>query len=140
MCIQDYLNIWRLMWFGFWTTVAISNGMSYVIVRANVLFNLISRKQSISLIFPEALINLFCVKWNWTRFTLSIVFFLSTACFLCFDGIVSFVVTFLFRFGAIPLPIQISLIHCHNQWSVNFAVCFVIFSLPWLHFSNSKSG
>lgn len=45
------------MRFGFSTTVAISNGMSYVIASSNVLFNLISSKQSISLILPEALIK-----------------------------------------------------------------------------------
>lgn len=131
MCIQDNLNIWRLMWFGFWTTVAICNGMSCVIVQ--MFFSTSFQVNNLFL--------LYCLKHRSTAFVLNEIEPLLL-CLLSFFSvllafyalyIVSFVVTFLFSFGAIPLPIQISLIHCRNQWSVNFAAWFVMFSLPWLH-------
>ena len=129
MCIQDYFNIWRLIRFGFWTTVAISNGMNYVIASSNVLFNLISSKQSISLILPEALINCFCVKWNWTLLLCLLSFFSVLLAFCALYCI--FCCHFSLQIWS-NITNSISLIHCHDQWSVNFAVWFVMFSLPWL--------
>lgn len=137
MCIQDYLNIWRLMWFGFWTTVAISNGMSYVI--GQMFFSTSFQENNL---FP-----LYCLKHWSTAFVLNEIEPLLL-CLLSFFSVLLpfyalyciFCCHFSLQIWSNPLPIQISLIHCHNQWSVNFAVCFVIFSLPWLHFSNSKSG